>query len=301
MFIYALGDIPLGEVEKFASVEPLRFGMPFFTKQMKGLYSYVKGEQRKCLMFCSFHSSGSGKHSHCAAFGGKTEAAKAHAFALRDQFDRVFGLEDGTFFPIVVHVDTDTRGMTFYGDWDHILDINAVQDPDPEYFTRAAANLFAQYPENIRGAIAEFMWGNYLYREQFVVRGNPCVEHGEQVLYFGDGFAPWSNDSGLALTLGQYVGWEASMDELLKVLLNNFVRIQKPIPKEEGLGLVCVADYRGGQVKANGFIRRVAIERANYLLEIALKRIKDTHPVLLQHLHCVRAIVDRDDQRLQLL
>jgi hypothetical protein len=68
-----------------------------------------------CLPLVTYHFSKGDPHRGCAGHGYDTAAARAGAYSLVEQIERVFGGNHACVYPIVVGIETDEDSLVLHG------------------------------------------------------------------------------------------------------------------------------------------------------------------------------------------
>jgi hypothetical protein len=269
-----------------------------FRDAMVDQYEYAVSKKRVHLVIVTYHYSRGDKHRGCAGFKDDTDAAKAAAFELRDQFVRVFGLGKSA-YAIVVGVETDLDALVLHGDDEKMppVDLSTVTDISPSHLVSILHDLCPAMSGAMCEDILPLLVGNIQHIEEIRALNRPVAEitHGESVLAIGRGY-DWLHALNTAIIVG-------SFDPELRVpiatagnlLLGNLRGGH--IPEGKGVVLMSSAPYR----YLAGYDYRAAREKSLWQRNFARTVIEEDVPDLVPYLHEVAAVMDLNTRRIEVI
>lgn len=302
---------PKGIVQPFRNLGG-RFdlGWPHLGEVLAEYVQDVVRSGRRVLALLTYHFSKGDPARGCAGFGYDTEAARAHVFAIRRQFEQVFGRGHGTVYPLVCGFETDEEALVLHAagdgeaDGGATLDLATLDAAEDDAATAAQlrqrlVQLFPDMPEQVRHDLVPLVAGNLAHIAE--VRQRPRaldatqrdIEHREWMICLGRGF-DFLHTPNQALIIGPY-----SPD------------LADPVRKAAA---IIEANMAGGRIPADGFLllasspyldagmdRARAELKARFLSAFAAGVIAEAHPALARGMRRRTAVLDWRTRALTLL
>ncbi len=301
---------PKGIVQPFRNLGG-RFdlGWPHLGEVLAEYVQDVVRSGRRVLALLTYHFSKGDPARGCAGFGYDTAAARAHVFALRSQFEQVFGRGHGTVYPLVCGFETDEEALVLHaaGEADQAggatLDLAALAADDAAateaQLCQRLGHLFPDMPAQVRHDLAPLVAGNLAHiaevrqRPRAVDAEQRDIEHREWMICLGRGF-DFLHTPNQALIIGPY-----SPD------------LADPVRQAAA---IIEANMAGGRIPADGFLllasspyrdpgmdRARAELKARFLSAFAAGVIAEAHPALARGMRRHTAVLDWRSRALTLL
>lgn len=272
-------------------------GWPHFGEVFRKWVDYALGRARKCLVLATYHYSKGDHHRGCAGHGYDTEAARAGAFELAAQTERIYGVGHSVLYPIVVGIETDEDTLVFHGPKNNgeTLDLCAHLDASAESLEGKLRTLYPDMSAQMINDLLPHVLGNIAHIKALRAESREpiAMEHREQVIAVGRGF-DWLHWPNKALIVGPYSPNLASPISIAgKVVLGNIKGNR--INPSEGIVLMSAAVHRN----ESAFERNRAVEKARTLAKIgyeALASVKELEE-LMPYVHVIAGTVDETTRK----
>lgn len=286
---------PLGIITPFRNLGGIfHLGWPYLGEMLTDAVDAAIHGGHGVLLIISYHFSRGERHRGCAGFDCDTEAALAHAHAIRRQAEHIFGHDRRHVYPLVCGFETDSDALIVHGADGATLDIGELApDAEPD-LERRIAGLCPDMPGDIRRDLLPLLQGNLHHVDS--LRGTAReldIEHREWVICIGRGF-DFLHLPNTALIVGPY-----SPD------------LSEPIATAAA---IIDANMKAGRIPADGFLllastpfEAIGVDRARaelksrFLSEFAARVIAQAHPRLAAGMLTRTAIVHWPSRRLELL
>ncbi len=271
-------------------------GWPFFGRLMLDDIEYAVSKGRPVYVLSTYHFSKGDVHRGCAGHKYDTDAARAGALRLRDQFESAFGSNNTTVFSLVVGIETDEGGLVFHGKGKRTFDIADHTDASLESIHSELRHMYPDIPDNVLEDLLPLVVGNQKYVRDIRAAHRPVVEmeHKEQIIAVGRGF-DWLHLPNRALMIGPYdPRWEDAVAVAGTIILGNMKA--KRIPEKEGALLLVLAPFR-----SIGADQGVADEKALFLAREAERVLREKVPAIMKKLKILVGTVDMNTRDFHLL
>ena len=271
-------------------------GWPFFGRLMLDDIEHAVSKGRPTYVLSTYHFSKGDVHRGCAGHKYDTDAARAGAVRLRDQFESAFGANHTTVFPLVIGMETDEGGLVFHGKGKRTFDIANHADAPLESIHSELRHMYTDIPDNVLEDLLPLVAGNQKYVRDIRAAHRPVVEmeHKEQIIAVGRGF-DWLHLPNRALMIGPYdPQWENAVAVAGTIVLANMKA--KRIPEKEGALLLVLAPFR-----SVGADHGVANEKALYLEREAERVLREKVPAIMKKLKILVGTVDMNTRTFHLL
>lgn len=299
----AITNTPLGIAQPWRTIGgKFDLGWPHYKETIEEWTEYAISRSRNSVVFATYHfargfdgeSIDAVKHRCCAGFLYDTNTAKKSSHDLKEQFQRVF-LNDGL-YSIQCGIETDYEALIFHGENGEIWDLG-LADPIPvEEILQKLGKMYPNIPHHVLIDIIPMVMGNIEHVAQVKLSPKPLIdlEHRERVIAVGRGF-DWLHTPNLALIVGPYSDeWKSAVGTASTVLKGNLDN--KRIDSSKGLVLLVSTPYR-----TEGYRRRLAEEKAQYLTRESNKVIKQTNPQILEDLQVITAVCDMNTRKMHII
>ena len=288
-------ETPLGIITPYRNLGA-RFDLawPLFQNSIAEVVKYSTSRGRKVLVIVTYHYSRGSKHRGCAGFGYNTKAAKKYAADLVKSFNQMF--KGTTLTAILVGVETDLESLVLHGAGGQTIDLSKVKFTKAAAADKLLAKLYPKMAEDVRADFQPLVEGNVRHIAKIRKSKRPIVKihHNEKWLLLGRTF-DWVHKPNQALIVGPFnPHLEEPIELAAKVLLGNIK--EGRIKSEKGVVLMACARYA-----ENGWARKMAVKKAEYLRNLALQVITERVPELIQYLHVCSAVVDIHTRKVSLV
>lgn len=260
--------IPLGILHPFRNIGgKFTLGYPYLGRLVLDAKETAIRAGHSTLALCTFHFSTGSQHRGCAGHGYNTAAARRGAFALKREFEEIFGSDNPAIRAIVIGVETDENALIFCSE-KKSGDFSLAEHLDDTDET-IAHGLQTLYPGMQREVLADLLplaLGNRDHVTQIRRQGRPIAElvHGENIICVGRGF-DWLHLPNRALIIGPYGDAERTWRDAVRVASNIVLDNLKErrVPKASGALLLVSAPY------ADLNERGLALAKAGYFATVA--------------------------------
>lgn len=286
----------LGIIQPFRNLGgKFDLGWPFFQVIIDQWVQYSISRGRHCLVFVTYHFARGDSHRGCRGFSYDTEAAKAAAIKLRDQFIRVYG--NTAVVPIVCGIETDLDALILHGEDDRsVVDLAKIKQSSQIELEEMLYSLYPSMPERIVRDLIPLVRGNIRHIAEIRAANRPVedAEHKEWVLGVGRGF-DWLHLINTAFIVGPF-------DPNLSVTIETAANLLKGNIDEgrvdpNNIVLMTSAAFRD----EGGPEYHLAKEKALFLSKFALNIIKDKVPDLVPHLQILTGFTDLDTRKFEVI
>jgi len=225
-------------------------------------------EGRSTLALCTYHFSKGNTHRGCAGHNYDTQSARDGAFALKKEFEEVFGVPNQAISAIVIGIETDEDVLIFSSEDGQELNMREYTQATDD---QIRAKLFSLYPNLTHQMLNDLLplaLGNraHVASERTQTRPNIELVHNENIICVGRGF-DWLHLPNRALIIGPYGHFDNTWREAVvvagNIVLDNF-RKNEALSRDGALLLVS-APYTHMQE------RGLAIAKAKYFAMVAKK------------------------------
>jgi hypothetical protein len=288
-----LTQTPLGIIRPFRNIGGIfDLGWTALNAQLREYVETSVAKGRKILLLVTYHYAEGNPHRGCRGHEYDVKRATQSAQKLVHQIRGVFEGDNGI-YPILVGVETDHQKLLIHGTQGQVVSLADLTD-DGELMKDVLRNLCPDMHPDIVPDLLPLMLGNVRHVQE--VREADLeledLEHKERTIAIGQGFEwvphNWAlviND--LELTLDDTIGKAAG------IIKGNLEAGR--IPKEKAL-LVASVPYQD-----DGYVRRLAVERAKHLTDLGLTSILKFHPDLVGFFETLTAVQDYRSRRLEVI
>lgn len=282
-------ETPLGIIQPYRNIGGLfDLGWPYFGALIREWEEYVLAKGRTCVVIITYHYSKGDTHRGCRGHTYDVGSSQEAAFALLEQFRRVFAAPNKVFYPFVVGIETDEDALIFHGEKEKKLEVSSIIGSSEKECAKHIRSLFPTMSERQVADLAPLMFGNTNWIQKVRASKRPieAMDHSENVLGIGRGF-DWLHKPNKALIVGPYSYDLADpIGKAAGILLENIEANR--ISKKSGIVLMSSAVHRD----STGVEITIAREKARSLAILGLKTIEARVPGLVAHLHTVVGTVD---------
>jgi hypothetical protein len=257
--------IPLGKLHPFRHIGgKFLLGDPYLGRLVLDEKDDAIRSGRPTLALCTYHYAKGSEHRGCAGHKYNTKSARDGAFALKQEFEEVFGVNNQAIAAIVIAIETDEDSLIFCtekGDELKIAEHRTATDDE------IRGKLFTLYPHlshQMLNDILPLALGNRAHIA--TTQNRPVTElvHNENIICVGRGF-DWLHLPNRALIIGPYGHidntWRDAVVVAGNIVLSNFKNNEKL--REEGSLLLISAAYK------DICERGLAIAKAKYFAKVA--------------------------------
>lgn len=285
-------ETPVGILHPYRNIGG-RFdlGWPYLGLLMEEWVNYAVKRGRDCLVMASYHYSKGDKHRGCKGFGYDTEAARAAAKELVDQYGRVFGKPYTVIHPILIGIETDEDALVFHGEHGEVFSVAEHTEMTLEELNQVFESLYPSMKAEVRYDLLELVQGNQRRIKQIRAdKREPIdLDHREQIIAVGRGF-DWLHQPNLALIIGPYSpDWASAVETAGRIVLDNIERGQLDKDAELLLLVSALSRDRKGDVGWN-----LASEKARFMTTLAQDTLQRELPELMRrgNLSVMTGVVD---------
>ncbi len=296
-------ETPPGILQPFRNIGgKFDLGWPFFQELIRDGVNFPIAKGRECLVISSYHFSKGDHHRGCAGFGYDTEAAKAEAFKIQEQFCQAAGgssVMSPAAFALAIGIETDEESLIFHGAQGKELRVAELDGATSEMDIRILLeDLYPTMSAVMLNDVIPLVAGNMRHVEKVRQSGKEPVdfEHREQVIAVGRGF-DWLHLPNTALIIGPYsLAWPDNVKVAGTIVKGNLDAGR--IPKESGVLLLVSALHR---TEEGAFGAALKKEKVRYMLDESVRALKEGVPELMPHVRILSGVVNADTRKLELL
>lgn len=286
----------LGIIQPFRNLGgKFDLGWPFFQVIIDQWVQYSISRGRHCLVFVTYHYARGDMHRGCRGYHYDTDAARAAAIKLKDQFIRVYGKT--AVVPIVCGIETDLDALILHGEDNHSsVDLAKIKQSSQIELEEMLYSLYPSMPERIVRDMIPLVRGNIRHVGEIRASHRPIedAEHREWVLGVGRGF-DWLHLINTAFIVGPFdPNLSVAIETAAKLLKGN---IDEGRVDPSGIVLMTSAAFRD----EGGPEYHLAKEKALFLSKFALDIIKEKVPELVPHLHMLTGFTDLDTRKFEVI
>jgi len=266
-----------------------------FQQSMLEWTSYAIRRGRSCLVLVTYHYSNSSDHRGCAGFKYDTQAAKAFAAKLTDDFREVFG--STVVYPIQIGVETDLDALILHGEKGEVVNLSEFFDTSEDGVARLLSRLYPSMPPQIRRDFAPLVIGNIGHVADIRMQQRPLTdaEHQEHVIAVGRGF-DWLHEANKAIIVGPFdPDMRTAIVTAGKIVADNVQSGR--VRADEDLVLMTAAPYR----ELAGPEPWLAQKKAIFLRDFALQALGEEVPDLVPKLQHFAARVNMGTRLMEVL
>jgi len=286
----------LGIIQPFRNLGGIfNLGWPFFQAAIDQWVDYSINRGRHCLVFVTYHFARGDTHRGCRGFQYDTDAAKAAAMNLKDQFASVYG-KGGAVVPIVCGIETDLDALILHGDDDRSIDLANAKVSSQLELEEMLRSLYPSMPERVIRDLIPLIRGNIKHIAETRTINRPIeeAEHREWVLGIGRGF-DWLHVINTAFIVGPFdPNLSGAIETAARLLKNN---IDEGRIDADGVVLLTSGVYRDEA----GPEYHLSREKALFLSKFALSIIKDKVPDLAPHLQILTGRTNLNTRKLEVI
>lgn len=270
-----IANMPTGIIQPFRNIGgKFDLGSPYLGRLVLDAKERALGGGHRMLALCTYHFSKGDERRGCAGHDHDTEAAKAGAFALKRQFERVFGVGNPVVSSIVLGIETDEDVLIFHDENGHMLSMSEHTGSTDDEIREALFSMYDGIPEEILDDLLPIALGNREHVRKIRSQKRPIEElvHGENIICVGRGFG-WLHLPNKALIIGPYDhAWGEAVKVAGRIVATNIA--ESRVPKEDGALLLVSAPYWDlGE-------RGAAEEKSQYLADVAERVLAEAFPDL---------------------
>lgn len=240
--------IPLGILHPFRNIGgKFTLGYPYLGRLVLDAKESAVRAGQSTLALCTFHYSKGSTHRGCAGHNYDTVAARRGAFALKHEFEKIFGDDNPAIRAIVVGIETDEDALIFCGEREQDdVSVATVASETHDHLLHALNTLYSNLPPAMLADIAPIATGNQAHVNRKRSEKRPVAElvHGENIICVGRGF-DWLHLPNRALIIGPYGDsertWRDAVQVAGSIVLDNFKH--KRVPRTSGSLLLVSAPY----------------------------------------------------------
>jgi len=270
-----IANLPEGILQPFRNIGgKFDLGSLYLKRLVLDAKDQALRENHGLLALCTYHFSEGDVKRGCAGHNHDTAAAKAGAFALKAQFERIFGKGNPVASAIVVGIETDEDAIIFHDGGDEIFSVAEHVDASDAQVKAILASLYGDIPEEALNDLLPIALGNRDHVRNIRLQKRPVTElvHGENIICVGRGFS-WLHVPNKALIIGPYdYDWGEAVKVAGKIVSANIA--EGRAPKADGALLLVAAPYW------KSVEHGAAMESARYMLRVAEKELRTAFPNL---------------------
>lgn len=270
-----IARMPFGVIQPFRNIGgKFDLGSNYLGRLVYDAKETALREGHQLLALCTYHFSRGEKIRGCAGHNHDTTAARASAFALKDQFGRVFGETNALVTAVCVGIETDEDALVFHDGGDRVYAIAEHIGATDEAVAEALAGLYPDMSPQVRNDLLPLALGNRDHIRQVRASKRPIAElvHGENIIGVGRGFS-FLHLPNKALIIGPYDhNWTDAVRVAGNIVSEN-LRAGR-VPVDEGVLLLTLAPFwELGE-------RMLAVEKARLLSRVSSAVLREHFPDL---------------------
>jgi hypothetical protein len=288
-------NTPLGIIQPFRNFSgKFNLGWPYLSEVLANCVHGCVSEGRRLLFLITYHFSKGDPLRGCAGFDFDTDAARAHAYAIKRQVEYTFGSGHGTVYPIVCGFETDADALVLHGSNGETLDVSLLARGELDHLGARLGALFPDMPDQIRDDLVPLIRGN---REHIAEVEHDKrildIVHREWMICIGRGF-DFLHMPNLALIIGPYSPDLADPIRKAASIIEDNMRVGR-IP-DDGFLLLASSPYT-----EIGMDRARAELKARFLADFAARVIGSESPALAGKMHSLTAVLNWRSRSLEML
>lgn len=288
-------ETPTGIIQPFRNLGG-RFdlGWPHLGEVFSHYVQGVVREGRRALVFITYHFSRGDPARGCAGFNYDTEAARAHAWAIRGQMQTVFGHDHDTVYPLVCGFETDRDALLLHGSEGRSLEVSTLTDAEADALPLRLEALFPDMPQQVRADLIPVLLGNRRHARQLAgIDRELDIVHREWMICLGRGF-DWLHMPNMALIVGPYSpDLSVPIGTAADIIRDNMAAGR--IPPD---GFLLLANVPYTEI---GMDRARAELKSRFMAHFAARVIAREHPDLAAGMHLRTAVLDWRSRALELI
>ena len=296
-------EVPPGILQPFRNIGgKFDLGWPFFQELIRDGVNFSIAKGRECLLISSYHFSKGDHHRGCAGFKYDTEAAKAEAFKIQEQFCRAAGgssVMNPAAFAITIGIETDEESLIFHGVNGKVLNVAELESTTTETDIRVlVCELYPTMSGTMLKDLVPLVAGNLRHVAKVRASGKEPIdfEHREQVIAVGRGF-DWLHLPNTALIVGPYsLDWPENVKVAGTIVHKNLT--EQRIPESSGVLLLVAALHRAEEGAFGASLKR---EKVRYMRDQSIRALETGVPQLLPYLKVRSGLVSAETYKLELL
>ncbi|MDD4412107.1 MAG: carboxysome shell carbonic anhydrase [Patescibacteria group bacterium] len=280
-------------------IQPMRnlggifdLGWPLLNELVWEWYKYSLSHKSKCLVVITYHYSAGDHHRGCAGFNHDTEAAFAFTKRFKEQFERVFGKEHATLYPIIIGIETDEESFVLHGENDDKLALVDSLELPGEELEHKLTNLFPDMDREIVRDLLPLVYGNINHIKQIRLSGRSIVEteHNEWMIGIGRGF-DWLHEPNVALIIGPFdIDLYVAIKKALSIIQHN---LEEDKIGKDGFVLMSSAFHRQN---IGPDVNRI-VEKAVFLNKFAQSIAREEFPDLAKIMKPMTVTIDANTRK----
>jgi hypothetical protein len=263
-----------------------------------------KSDEKSCnsLVLTTYHYSQGSKDRGCAGHECDINSARRSSFALRDQFNRIFGSvkppNDTRLFAITVGLETDHQKMILHGQQGSSLDLSTLIGMKDEEVLSRLRSLYPAIDTSKPTVLTDFFQlvrGNiqHIQDVQRTTHASEDIDHRESVLAVGRGF-DWLHLPNRAIIIGTWKDkWVDDVRTGAKIIQENLdcgrLNDHRIVLLTSG---VYEDDYEG---------QGLAREKSLYLARVTTDVIRNEFKKLVPRLQTLVSTVDLRTRKLDIV
>jgi hypothetical protein len=288
-------NTPQGIIQPFRNLGGIfNLGWPHLGEVLASYVHNVVTDGRRVMVLITYHYSKGDCQRGCAGFNYDTEAAKAHTYDIKRQFEEVFGPDHKTVYPIVCGFETDDDALILHGSTGEQLNMADLKLSDKDSLLPRLEALYPDMPAQMRQDLLPLVAGNldHVFEAREMERELDLV-HREWMICVGRGF-DFLHTPNIALIIGPYSP-----------------NLSDPIDKAAG---IIESNMKAGRIPDDGFLlfasvpyHEVGVDRAraevksNFLCNFAADQIRTVHPELAKKMYIKTAVLNWHSRHLEML
>lgn len=287
--------IPLGIVQPYRDLGGKFDVGGHFGELLSEWVKHGMSKGQNSIVFVTYHFSAGDRHRGCAGHNYDCESAKANAFSIRKDVEKVFGSGHAVVYPIVAGIETDFDALILHGADDQTWDLAKAEFDDEVHVSAKLAELFPDMDETMRHCLVPICVGNIKHIRDIKSQNRPPIEldHMETYLGLGRGFG-WFHTPNKMLIVGPYnYNLAGPIVTAGSILLKNIK--DGRVSADRGIALIASAVYRD----PSGPDPARAALKARSLTKVALEALRAGIPELMPYLTVGAGILDENTNLLK--
>lgn len=196
---------PLGIITPFRNLGGIfDLGWPYMGDLLADAVGNAVQQGRRVLIIITYHYSRGDHARGCAGFNCDRAAAMAHAHAIQQQVQTIFGAGHQTVYPVVCGFETDDDALILHGANNELVDMAALTPAEVEQLPSRVASLFPDMPTTVQRDFLPLLKGNARHVAEIRHSHRQLdIEHREWMICIGRGF-DFLHVPNVALIIGPY-------------------------------------------------------------------------------------------------
>jgi Carboxysome Shell Carbonic Anhydrase len=259
--------VPMGQLHPFRHIGgKFVLGDPYLGRLVLDAKEDAMRAGRPTLALCTYHYSKGNEHRGCAGHSYDTKAARKGAYALKQEFEEVFGSNNPAIAAIVVGIETDEDALIFCNKDGLEIKMEDYLSATNDEIQSALNALYPNLTHQMLHDLLPLALGNRDHIAHLRTQKRPVTElvHNENIICVGRGF-DWLHLPNRALIIGPYGHIDKTWREAIVVAGNIVLDNYKNNETLQNTGSLLLISAPYTDMNERG----IAVAKATYFAEVA--------------------------------